>query len=106
MNNKPLLHTYIYILILIKICLIILMLRRASLEVQMKYSNKKDYSEKIENMKYLKNFIERIFLIGVYLLIMFLFNPFKKEAIVTDHHTRTLIFVTGIISIIHTVSKQ
>ena len=63
--------------------------------------------EKIGLVKQRKDVLERIFLCGVYLLLMYMFYPFNSNSTIqVDKHTKILLFATGIISIIHTIFKN
>ena len=101
-----LLHLYIYVLFFIKILLIILILHDIGLNIKNSFVDSGKILEKIGLVTRRKNIIERIFLCGVYILLMYLFYPFNNNSTIhVDKHTKILLFVTGIISIIHTVFK-
>lgn len=101
-----LLHLYIYVLFFVKMLLLILILHDIGLKIKNSFVDSDKILEKIGIIKQRKDIIERVFLCGVYILLMYLFYPLNGNSTIhVDTHTKILLFVTGIISIIHTVFK-
>ena len=106
MNSEKILHYYIYFLLGLKILLIVFILREWGLKIQNSFFDSDKILKKIENVTGRKDKLESIFLIGVYLLLMYLFYPFNNtHTFKADDHTKMLLFATGLVSIIHNLSK-
>ena len=107
MDKERLLHYYIYCLLFIKVILILMILHEYGLKIENEFINSDKLYKKIKKIIKRKENVERIFLIGVYLLMMYLFYPFSNTKIINvDGHTKTLLFTTGIVSIIHVIFKK
>jgi len=106
MNSEKILHYYIYLLLSLKVLLIILLLREWGLKIQNSFFDSEKILKKIQSVTGRKDKIEAVFLIGVYLLLMYIFYPFNNtHTFQADDHTKMLLFATGLVSIIHNISK-
>ena len=106
MNSEKILHYYIYCLLSLKILLIVFILREWGLKIQNSFIDSDKILKKIQKVTGQKDKLEAIFLIGVYLLLMYLFYPFNNNhTFKADDHTKLLLFATGLVSIIHNISK-
>ena len=106
MNSEKILHYYIYLLLSLKILLIVFTLREWGLKIQNSFIDLEKIIKKIQKITGRKDKLESIFLIGVYLLLMYIFYPFNNaHTFKADDHTKMLLFATGLVSIIHNISK-
>ena len=106
MNSEKILHYYIYLLLSLKVLLVILLLHEWGLKIQNSFFDSEKILKKIQAVTGRKEKIEKVFLIGVYLLLMYIFYPFNSaHTFKADDHTKMLLFATGLVSIIHTISK-
>lgn len=107
MNSEKILHYYIYLLLFIKCILVFMILHEYGLKIKNYFIDSEKIIKKIHQIVHRKDNIERVFLIGVYLLLMYLFYPFNNTKTVTvDGHTKMLLFATGLVSIIHIIFKK
>ena len=107
MNSEKLLHYYIYVLLFIKCILVLMILREYGLKIKNSFIDSEKIFKQIQKVTRRKENIEHVFLVGVYLLLMYLFYPFNNTKVITvDGHTKMLLFATGIVSIMHIVFKK
>lgn len=84
-----------------------MILHEYGLKIENEFINSDKLYKKIKKIVKRKENVERIFLVGVYLLMAYLFYPFNNTKIIhVDGHTKTLLFATGIVSIIHVIFKK
>lgn len=102
MESLRFLRYYITGLFIFKIIYIILVFRNIHLKIEQKRSPSTDNNNKIQNTEYIKSFVDTIFLTGTYLLMIYIFNPWKHRGnILNDNHVKILLFSTGVISFLH-----
>lgn len=63
-------------------------------------ANGEDHSELDEKILYWKERVEFIFVIGMALLLIYLFNPIRKIPIIIDNETKLLLTLLGFLLII------
>jgi len=102
MSYLPFLRYYILSLLFIKISYIILTFRIVHLKIVEKRNPSTELSIDIVNTENIKEFSDYTFLSGTYLLMIYIFNPWKqRENILKDSHVKLILFSTGVISLIH-----
>jgi predicted transporter len=103
MESEKIIEIWTYILLILKLGILFLLARDVVLSIM----GKKTKAEK--DMK-IKDTIENIFLVGVYLLLIYMFYPFgkknKETPIVVSGHTKVILWATGIISLLHILPQM
>jgi len=89
------LHSYIYLIIAIKVGFVLMSIINIYLK-----ATKKENTELIESVEYLKERFEFIFVILMSLLLIYLFNPRYNNQVVIDYEMKLLLYLFGFILII------
>lgn len=89
------LHSYIYLIIAIKIGFILMAVTGIYLK-----ATKKENEELIESTEYWKERFEFIFVILMAFLLIYLFNPRYNNQVVIDYEMKLLLYLFGFILII------
>jgi len=88
-------HTYIYLIIFIKVIFVLLSISHILLNVKGQKESKLD-----KNIVYWKERCEFIFILLMSLLLIYLFNPRHNRNMVIDNETKILLYLFGLILII------
>ena len=88
-------HIYIIFIIMIKVGFILLAVSHLYLK-----SKGEEHSELDETILYWKERVEFIFVIGMAILLIYLFNPRRKIPVTIDNETKVLLTLFGFILII------
>lgn len=85
---------FVYFVLLIKVLYF-------SCAIGIMYFTHTNNKKELDEFNYWKNRFEFIFKILMSIILILLFNPFRKTPIIINHHTRLLLFVYGIIVLLN-----
>lgn len=91
---------FIYFIIFIKILFFISIFALVNYKHKMKY-NEELYEKKTKIARFFKIRLEFIFIASVSILLIVVFNPFRKNKIVIHENTKLLLFLFGILILIN-----
>ena len=101
MKNYSFLQIYILFIVLIKICFLLLVFHSLVVKRLVKKNpDNTNYKTSLETIYKRKDKVEFIFTISMACLLIYLFNPNRKEHLVIDYHTKLLLYLFGFLLII------
>ena len=101
MNKITLTRSYIILIILVKFSFFLLVLYSFIIKNELKKNpNTGNYKVSLEINDRIKKQVEFIYTILMACLMIFIFNPSKKQDSLIDHETRLLLYLFGFLLII------